>query len=103
MSWTLSNGEEIHAANPITFEIPDEWERKSLQPGSIVKLIFIPESTQNGGPGGERMWVQVTENVADGSYIGVLDNQPAFINDLKYGDKIAFKPENVISILPEDI
>lgn len=94
--WTLGNGEECHAANPTEFEIPNKVDRESCQPGDFVKLIFLAENSEIG----DMMWVHITQNV-NGSYIGILDFYPIF-EGLKFGDLVAFKPENIIDILPSD-
>lgn len=92
MSWCLENGEVLHVEYPNTFEIPDEWMRKSLQPGMFAKLIFVSEDG-----GGERMWVNVTKVLADG-YVGTLTNHPCCTEGVKHGDLIPFKKEHVIDV-----
>jgi hypothetical protein len=47
------------------------------------------------------MWVQTTDLVDDG-YVGVLTNQPQFIQDLSRGDSIQFSPRHVIAVLSDE-
>ena len=70
--------------------------RAALSVGDRVKLLFGVGS----GSSNERMWVEVTE-VADGRYVGLLDNEPVAIADLRAGDRIAFGPEHVAAIWRE--
>ena len=103
--WELESGEARHAASPDSFWIPDRVAREALQPGSAVKLLFRIQIEQPDGSvdvGVERMWVFVTERLADG-FIGVLDNQPgSFPPDddvyLVVGAEIPFAAEHVIDI-----
>lgn len=90
--WTLDNGEERNANNPNSFEIPEEWERKSLTKGDLAKLIFLTDD------GGERMWVEIKEVVGGDAYIGALVNHPVVIEGLEYGDFVAFHARHVIDV-----
>lgn len=95
MSWNLVDGEIRHAENPDTFWIPEKWERYSLEVGDFAKLIF-----ETDGEGGERMWVQITES-KDGNYVGSLNNTPFFVDDIDFGDVVAFTAANVIDVMFE--
>jgi hypothetical protein len=91
----LVDAETRHRAAPWSFSIPRSDVRTSLQPGSLVKLLF----GVGGGPspGVERMWVEVLEVGADG-YLGRLDNEPSAIGDLELGARIHFEPRHVAAI-----
>jgi len=93
-TYTLANGEQISASNPRTFQIPDSIDRAALQPGDIVKLMFLSIDTEPRAA--ERMWVRVTSRV-DGGYLGKLDNHPLRIKAAP-GDVVKFGPEHVIAI-----
>lgn len=83
--------------HPRTFELPDEWNRKHIEVGEWAKLMF--RFPVNRDPELERMWVRVTEVTSSG-YIGVLDNNPANVEFIRFSEPIAFEPRHVISILP---
>ena len=72
-----------------TFSIPPLEERATLAPGDYAKLVFDDA---------ERMWVKVTRVNDDGSYRGVLDNDPVIV-ELKPGAKVTFSPQHVCAIL----
>jgi hypothetical protein len=108
--WELDSAERRHAESPDTFWIPDRAERERLQPGQAAKLLFVIEADENGVPvlNTERMWVFVTEVLAEG-YIGILDNQPGSIEPddgghLILGAEVPFRAEHVIDVAtpPED-
>jgi Uncharacterized protein conserved in bacteria (DUF2314) len=94
----LLDAEERHSAAPHSFSIPRSDVRRSLTPGSRVKLLF------GAGPGArpsvERMWVEVVEVQAD-RYVGRLDNDPVAIVDLRRGDRVDFRPEHVAALWRE--
>lgn len=73
------------------YTIPSQYARETVPVGTQVKLIFDAAMP-------ERMWVTVTELTGEG-YIGILDNDPYDIDDLKYQDRIEFQPQHIMSIL----
>ena len=88
---------------PKTFQIPSLQKRMSLQPGHLVKLIFLPATADTHKASGERMWVVVTGRTKEGyqsviRYDGVLDNDPVLIHGLKAGAVIHFKPQHIADI-----
>jgi len=103
--WHLESGVVRHEANPDTFEIPDEAQRRNLVGGDIVKLIFeIEVRDADLGPASERMWVLVHDR-AGPYYVGELNNHPASSDEqdvLRAGDRVVFLPEHVISIIDDD-
>ena len=90
--YTLEDGEQRNAAHPRTFYLPSAEDRKNIRAGGHAKLMFT------GRRGTERMWVRVSRQEADGSYTGVLDNNPVLIN-AKCGDPVRFEAKHVIDIL----
>lgn len=89
----LENVEEAAKRNPDTFFIPSLAERKNQQVGDVVRLHFLLKTPKEGEPGAERMWVRVTKRPGLlGSFRGVLENAPAYIEDLSIGDEVQFKP-----------
>ena len=95
--WFLGDAEEQHRAHPRSFFIPSRAERESLAPGRDVRLMFIRRDPAAGEPSGERMWLEV-ESAGEGGYVGILKNQPAFIEDLAAHDQVAFAPHHVIAV-----
>ena len=77
------------AATSVWFDLPPLAARTSLVPGDYAKLIFDDQ---------ERMWVKVTRVNDDGSYRGILDNDPVMV-PLKAGAKVTFSPQHVCAIL----
>ncbi len=96
-STDLENAEQIHRENPRTFSIPRSDQRRNLQPGQLVKLIFLIDRPADGEPNAERMWVEVIE-VRGSRYVGRLDNEPGYISNLKLGTVLEFGPEHVAAI-----
>lgn len=95
--WWLESAEALNAAAPRDFFIPPRQRRESLARGDVVKLIFLFAPPAPNGMGGERMWVEV-ESGADGHFVGVLLNRPAYIESLSPGDHVTFGPEHVAAL-----
>ena len=93
----LENIEIAHQENPRTYSIPRSDQRYTLLPGQIVKLVFLLDMPVEGEPKAERMWVEVKE-VNGSHYVGVLDNDPKHITNLKAGDIIEFGPEHIAAL-----
>lgn len=90
--WRLVSGVESHRAHPKTFWIPDESERRAVEAGVVVKLLF---RMRDGW--GERMWVEV-EEVTPRRVVGKLMNTPVGIPRLWHGDRIKFTTDHIIDI-----
>uniref|UniRef100_A6VVG1 DUF2314 domain-containing protein n=1 Tax=Marinomonas sp. (strain MWYL1) TaxID=400668 RepID=A6VVG1_MARMS len=88
-SWKLEDAQKIADEFPYTFHKPSKEVVSQLKEGNQAKLIFEFESDYPDAPRAERMWVEIT-NVNDGVFSGYLDNDPAYIKDLKYKDPIEF-------------
>ena len=98
--WTLENVEEMHRFHPDTFEIAPLDERKGLDIGRTVRLIFRLKTIQNGKPTivGERMFVKITEKTSDG-YVGTLENYPVTPDILSPGDLIRFQYKHIATVM----
>lgn len=94
--WSLMDGVKQNRLYPSSFWIPDAEERATLQPGDHVKLCF---QLREGW--GERMWVEVVKSGRRG-YVGELINQPMGIAKLNAGDRLRFRPNQVIDLLTPD-
>ncbi|MES2924800.1 MAG: DUF2185 domain-containing protein [Verrucomicrobiota bacterium] len=88
----LEDVEKTARENPETFFIPPAEERKSQRVGDSVRLHFKLNNPSTGEPQAERMWVTVTQEQGFlRSYKGLLQNSPAFIEDLDQGVEVTFK------------
>jgi len=85
-SYKLTNVEERGAKHRRTFVTLPRKDRKSLRSGDSAKLIFDDK---------ERRWVDVTAVFPDGSYEGVLANEPVSVK-ISVGDTVRFGPEHVL-------
>lgn len=95
-TYTLVDGVAKNREHPETFWIPSEKVKDAVRPGALVKLAFEPIG--DAAVGGERMWVLVMDRFDDDSFLGKLDNQPIFIDDLEFGDIVEFSLENIIDV-----
>lgn len=84
---------------PDTFAIPPEEERRSINEGDFVKLMFsfIREGDEAKDYDGERMWVIAKEDAGE-HWIGVLDNDPQFHEDIVSGHELCFHPDHILAI-----
>ena len=98
-SWSLENAQKLADEFIYTFYKPSKEVISLLNAGNQAKLIFRFESDNPEAPSAERMWVEITEKVGN-KFIGYLDNDPAYITDLKYKDVIEF---NEIHIVDTDL
>lgn len=98
--WELESAEERNRANPRSFGIASLEERTSLEPGALVKLLFLFLNEENGREivGCERMWVRVSE-VRGGRYAGTLEDSPVTSTVLADGDVVEFLPEHVATVM----
>lgn len=98
--WELEDVERCAQENPASFFIPTRAERRSQRIGDLVRLHFLLRVPIAGAPRAERMWVEVTQDLAgDGRYRGVLTNVPGFLQDVHQGDEIAFEPRHIARTL----
>lgn len=88
-SWELEDASRIAQEHPYTFYKPSHEVVSLLQVGNLAKLIFKFDSPDPAAPRAERMWVIIKE-VCGSKFVGLLDNYPKFIKDLKYQDTIEF-------------
>jgi hypothetical protein len=89
----LVDVERRHREYPESFEIPSEAERKAIQRGDKVKLVFRDR---------ERMWlfVEVVAAWDDLFHVGRLSNQPVDpgLGGLRRGDFIEFQARHIAAI-----
>lgn len=96
-SWTLEDADEVAAANRYTFFKSPRETISLVRPGEVVKLIFVFVSENPEAPQAERMWVIVDQVRPDGRFVGRLDNEPQWIEDLKLGDEVMFDARHIIN------
>lgn len=96
--WALESALERSRRFPASFLIPDEMKRGSLQPGQGAKLLFWIDGRDEAYPVCERMWVLVTERLADGTYAGTLESTPETVGALERGARVTFGPEHVADV-----
>ena len=95
LSWKLENAQKIADKFSCTFYKPSDKIILMLKPGNQAKLIFKFSSDDPEVFKAERMWVEITE-VNDAGFFGYLDNDPAYIKDLKHRDPIQFQKCHII-------
>ena len=100
-SWKLENAQKIADDFPYTFYKPSKEAISQLKPGNQAKLIFEFNSDDPDSPGAERMWVEITQ-VNGTDFSGYLDNDPAYIQDLKHKDPIQFEECHIIDMDLQD-
>ncbi|HBZ09551.1 MAG TPA: DUF2185 domain-containing protein [Bacillus bacterium] len=99
MEWSLEDIEKASQINS-SFYIPTLKERKSQKKGDLVRLHFLITSPSEDSPRAERMWVEITDKKFLGNkFVGVLTNQPVYINSLNAGDIIEFEPKHIARIM----
>lgn len=89
----LVDVEARHRQEPRSLSIPRSAVRRALVAGDLVKLWFVVDPPV-GSVTVERMWVQVLEAEGAG-YVGRLDNDPGYAQNLKADDRVRFGPEHV--------
>jgi|GEM_PF-980014 len=100
-SWRLSDAQKLADEYPYTFHKPSSQGVEQLRPGDRIKLIFNFKTDDSEAPGAERMWVEIRE-ISNEKFEGVLDNDPAYITDLKCGDPVTFAEKHVIQLTIDD-
>jgi len=101
-TWRLRDADPVAAENPYTFYKPSRELIARVKPGENVKLIFDFDCDNPEAPGAERMWVIVDEVLGDEQFRGRLDNDPAWITDLKAGARLAFSACHIINTELDD-
>ena len=94
-NWKLADAQKLADEFPYTFHKPSKDVVSQLKVENQAKLIFEFESDDPEAPSAERMWVEITE-VKNGVFSGYLDNEPAYINDLKHKDPVEFRECHII-------
>ena len=97
-NFTLDDPRPVAQLAPYTYFLPTPEETAALQPGDLVKLIFRGATTGSKWDA-ERMWVSVTEVGQEWS-LGILENEPDDLPQVKFGDRVRFKKFHIVGIIP---
>jgi len=98
-SWYLDHPADIAAQARYTFRLPTPEALARVAPGQTVTLLFRFDPSESADPeasGVERLPVRVAASTGDGSFVGRLDAPPAFIEDLRQGDPVLFRPSHIL-------
>ncbi len=84
------------ASAPYTYYLPPTDFLEAVGPGDSVKVIIqsIPASPKYDS---ERMWIEVIKREGD-QIVGLLDNHPFDMPQLKAGDRVSFQTRDIIDI-----
>ena len=87
--------EEFHLAIQKALETLDEFKKK-LESGETEGVTFTLKVLLEApdGVNGEHIWV-TDITTKDDEYYGVIDNVPVYTEEVKYGDKMKIKKENI--------
>lgn len=94
-SWSLGDAIKLTEEVPNKFSKPSKDVIEPLEKGHKVKLIFNFESDIPEAPSFEQLWVEILL-VQDNIFLGQLEDDPKFIQELKRGEIIEFEECNII-------
>ena len=102
-TYEIEDPRPIAKKNPYTYYLPSQARIEAIEPGDGVKLVFVgsPNGLKYGL--GERMWVGV-ETISGDDFVGILQNVPSDMPQIKHGDEVKFKRWHIIDTdwkLPE--
>ena len=106
--WQIDDALARFRAREGVYWLPDAADRKALQMGELVKLVFAIEASNIAGEPEvmrERMWVKIDLLPPPGArtrYSGFLTNQPFAHGRLREGSRVWFGPEHIIDIVRAD-
>ena len=100
-SWWLADAQKLADEYPYTFHKPSLQAVALLKPADEVKLIFQFRSDDPEAPNAERMSVEITK-ISGRRFRGILDNDPAYIDDLRCGDPVEFQHKHIIQVSIDD-
>ena len=75
---------------------PDIKKYKDYSPDFFISK-FVKKTFREGG-NTEHMWVEV-KSVKDNALIGLLNNDPYFIANIKCGDEVVIRLEEILAYL----
>lgn len=94
--WELEDAEQYAQAHADAFFVPALTERTTQRVGDLVRLHFTLRAPVADAPRAERMWVEITQALADDvRYCGVLTNVRGFIKNIRQGDELVIEPRHL--------
>ena len=100
-SWNLEDAQNLAEEFPNTYGIPSKDAIALLEKGNKAKLIFKVKNVDSETPNTEQLWVEILL-VQNDKFLGQLDDEPKFIQDLKCGEPIEFEECHIIATDLED-
>jgi len=85
----------------LVFKPADVKEAPPLTKGDFAKVAFfipgrpLPAPPGMVGPAAERLWLKVVKVTAPGRYIGTVENNPLYVPELVFGQKVAFNQNQI--------
>ena len=94
-SWKLEDAQKQAVEVPYTFSIPSKEAIEPLEKGNKAKLVFNFKSDNPEIPSAEQLWVEILL-VQNNKFLGQLEDDPKYIQDLKCGEIIEFEERHII-------
>ena len=95
-SWSLEDAQTLVKEFPNTFSKPAREALEPLEKGHKAKLIFSFKNERPELPNSEQLWVEILLVQDDKKLLGQLEDDPAYIHDLKRGEIIEFEERHII-------
>ena len=101
---TIVDAQKRNRQNPITYPIPTDEQKHSIQKGDLVKIAvegFHVHISDKKAIDGERFWVSV-ERIRKQQLRGIVANDLHFTQQhgLRAGDSVSFEFRHIIDIEP---
>lgn len=87
----------------LAFKPADAKEAPPLTRGDFAKVAFyipgkqLPAPPGMIGPAAERIWLKIIKVVKPGHYIGTVENNPLYVPQLVFGQKVAFHQNQIFA------
>ena len=94
-SWSLEDAKKLADKFPKKFSKPSKEIITPLEKGHKAKLIFKFNGDDPETPGTEQLWVEILL-VQNNKFLGQLEDEPKYIQDLKSGEIIEFEERHII-------
>lgn len=94
-SWDLGNAHKLVDEAPHKFSKPSIEVIEPLEKGHKVKLTFNFKSDKPKALNTEQLWVEILL-VQDNKFLGQLEDNPKYVQDLKCGEIIEFEERHII-------
>lgn len=94
-SWDLGDVQKLVDEIQNKFFKPSIEIIEPIEKGHKVKLTFNFKSDTPKAPNNEQLWVDILL-VQDNKFLGQLEDNPKYIQELKCGEIIEFEARNII-------